>query len=287
MESIEKLLGYEGKTVVITGAASGMAKCATELLLSLGAKVYAIDMNECSLPVEKSIKGDLSKKENIDEVVKELPAKIDALFMCHGLGIKPGREKLIQLVNFIGQKYMIEQLLDRIVDNGSVTIISSTGGYGWEGNMENVLPLINAKSFEEAESFVDAHLSMFDNGAQPDPYQFSKQCVSAYVKSRTRSKEFIDRKIRINAIGPSFTSTPLITDFNMAVSKDGSEASGEQAMYDMFLKSWNGRPGKPEEMAYPLVIVGSDLCSYMSGQVMYIDFGLTGELDYKAATENK
>jgi hypothetical protein len=36
-------------------------------------------------------------------------------------------------------------------------------------------------------------------------------------------------------------------------------------------------------MGYPLVIIGSKLCSYMSGQVVYIDFGLTGEMDYKGA----
>lgn len=284
MKSLQSLLGYEGKSVVITGAASGMAHTATELLLSLGAKVYAVDMNECDLPVVKTIKGDLSQKEAIDSVVNELPESIDALFMCHGMGIKPGREKLIQMVNFVGQRYMVEALLPRIVDGGSVTFISSTGGYGWEKNMGNVGAVLAAASFEDAEKWVDGHLDLFAEGSEgPDPYQFSKQCVSAYVKSKTRSKEFIDRRIRINAIGPSFTSTPLIKDFNMAVSKDGSEASGEQVMHDLFLKSWNGRAGKPEEMGYPLVIIGSNLCSYMSGQVVYIDFGMTGEMDYQEA----
>ena len=76
-------------------------------------------------------------------------------------------------------------------------------------------------------------------------------------------------------------------DFNAAVSKDGTNESGEAEMYNLFLKSWNGRPGKPEEMAYPLVITGSDVCSYLSGQVIYIDFGMTGEMDWKAATENR
>ena len=35
---LKKLFGYEGKTVVITGSASGMSKAATELLLELGAE---------------------------------------------------------------------------------------------------------------------------------------------------------------------------------------------------------------------------------------------------------
>lgn len=280
---IKELLGYEGKTVVITGAASGMAYCATELLLSLGAKVYAVvNSKPCDLPVEAQFKGNLSVKAEIDNVVAQLPEKIDALFMCHGVGLKPDREKFIQMTNFVGQRYMVEQLLPRIVDGGSVTFISSTGGYGWTGNMANVGALLNTESFEEAEKWVEDHVGMFAEAGAPDPYQFSKQCVSAYVKSKTRAPEFIGRKIRINAIGPSFTETAIIKDFNLAVSKDGSEESGASVMYELFLKSWNGRPGKPEEMGWPLVVFGSDLCSYLSGQIIYIDFGMTGEMDWQA-----
>ena len=52
-------------------------------------------------------------------------------------------------------------------------------------------------------------------------------------------------------------------------------------MHDLFLKSWNGRPGTSEDMGYPLVMIGSNLFGYLSGQVIYIDFGMTGEMDYK------
>lgn len=280
---IKELLGYEGKTVVITGAASGMAYCATELLLSLGAKVYAVvNSKPCDLPVAAQFKGNLAVKAEIDNVISQLPEKIDVLFMCHGVGLKPDREKFIQMTNFVGQRYMVGQLLPRVVDGGSVTFISSTGGYGWTGNMANVGALLNTESFEEAEKWVEDHVGMFAEAGAPDPYQFSKQCVSAYVKSKCRAPEFIGRKVRINAIGPSFTETAIIKDFNLAVSKDGSEASGANVMYELFLKSWNGRAGKPEEMGWPLVIFGSDLCSYLSGQIIYIDFGMTGEMDWQA-----
>lgn len=53
---LKKLFGYEGKNVVITGAASGMSRSATELLLELGANVYAIDVNSIDLPVKRLIK---------------------------------------------------------------------------------------------------------------------------------------------------------------------------------------------------------------------------------------
>ncbi len=283
MLKLEELVGLKDKNVVITGAASGMAKVATDLLLSLGAKVYAIDRNAVEAPVEKSIQGDLSKKESIDAVVAQLPDKIDAAYLCAGVGLRPNWEKFIQMVNFVGSRYLAEALLPKMVDGGSITFISSTGGYGWTGNMKMVGQLLAAKTFEDAESWIDAHIDYFKEEGAPDPYQFSKQCMSAYVKAKCRSEEYIMRKIRINAIGPSFTATPLIADFNKAVSRDGSEKSGEDEMYNLFLKSWNGRAGLPEEMGYPMVIIGSKLCSYLSGQVVYIDFGMTGEMDFQQA----
>ena len=285
MLNLEQLVGLKDKTVVITGAASGMAKVATELLLSLGAKVYAIDRNAVDAPVTKSIQGDLSRKDSIADVVAQLPEGIDAAYLCAGVGLRPNWEKFIQMVNFVGTRYLAEALLPKMKDGSSITFISSTGGYGWTGNMKVVGQLLATPTFEDAEQWIDAHLDYFKQEGAPDPYQFSKQCLSAYVKAKCRSEEYIMRKIRVNAIGPSFTSTPLIADFNKAVSKDGSEKSGEDEMYNLFLKSWNGRPGTPEEMGYPLVLIGSPMFSYLSGQVLYIDFGMTGEMDFQAACD--
>ena len=102
---LKKLFGYEKKCVVITGAASGMSRSATELLLNLGANVYAIDKNPIDLPVTEAFEVDLSQKEEIDKVISKLPERIDALFLCHGIAAFPGQELLVQKVNFYSQKY--------------------------------------------------------------------------------------------------------------------------------------------------------------------------------------
>lgn len=267
---LKKLFGYEGKKVVITGAASGMSRSATELLLELGAEVYAIDINEIDLPVFRAIRADLSEKEEIDRVLEQLPEKIDALFLCHGIAYFPGKELLVQKVNFYSQKYMTEKLLDRIVEHGSVTFISSVGGFGWQQVYDKAVELINLEEWDDAMKWYQEHPDLIQSA-----YVFAKQCLESYVTYKCMAPEFIDKRIRLNAINPGDTTTGLTEDFNKATSPTGDIKEGEEMISNIFLKSWNGYAAKPEEMGYPLVVVGSDICSYMSGQLIYIDFGLT------------
>jgi len=268
---LKELFGYEGKNVVITGAASGMSRSATELLLELGANVYAIDINPIDLEVTKSWQKDLSKKEEIDQLVEELPEKIDALFLCHGIAHFKGKnELLVQKVNFYGQKYMTEKLLDRISDHGSVTFISSVGGFGWQQVYKQAVELINIPTWEEAMDWYENHQELISNA-----YVFAKQCLESYVTYKCMSKEFIDRRIRLNAINPGDTTTGLTEDFNKSTSPNGDIKEGEEMISNIFLKSWNGYAAEPKEMGHPLVVIGSNICSYMSGQLIYIDYGLT------------
>ena len=267
---LKKLFGYEGKTVVITGSASGMSKADTELLLELGANVYAIDINKIDLPVTKAFQADMSQKEEIDRVIEELPEKIDALFLCHGIAAFPGKELLVQKVNFYSQKYMTEKLLDRISEHGSVTYISSVGGFGWQQVYSKAVELINLPTWEDAMKWYDEHPNLIQSA-----YVFAKQCLLSYVTYKCMSPSFINRKIRVNAINPGDTITGLTDDFNKSTSPNGDAKEGEAMIENIFLKSWNGYAAQPEDMGYPMVVVGSDICSYMSGQLIYIDYGLT------------
>ena len=199
---LKKLFGYEGKNVVVTGAASGMAKSAAEMLIELGANVYAIDINPIELNVTKAFQADLSKKEEIDRVIAELPSELDALFLCHGIAYFPGRELLVQKVNFYSQKYMAEELLPRIKEHGTVNIISSVGGFGWQAVYDKAVELINLKTWDEAMEWYDKHPELIQSA-----YVFAKQCLESYVTYKCMAPEYIDKRIRLNAINPGDTTT--------------------------------------------------------------------------------
>ena len=78
--------GYQNKNVVVTGASSGMGKATAEMLVDLGAKVYALDWNECDVKgIKQYVHVDLSKKESIDQAMKELSSHIDSYFGIAGV----------------------------------------------------------------------------------------------------------------------------------------------------------------------------------------------------------
>lgn len=200
----------------------------------------------------------MSQKEEIDRVIEELPEKIDALFLCHGIAAFPGKELLVQKVNFYSQKYMTEKLLDRISEHGSVTYISSVGGFGWQQVYSKAVELINLLTWEDAMDWYDKHPDLIKSA-----YVFAKQCLESYVTYKCMSSEFINKRIRINAINPGDTTTGLTEDFNKSTSPNGDAKEGEEMISNIFLKSWNGYPAEPKDMGYPMVVIGSDICSYM------------------------
>ena len=79
-------LGFKGKVCVVSGARTGVGKAAAEILVDLGAKVYAAGRNRGEIEgIEKFVIMDLCSKESIDKAFKEFPEKIDCFIGCAGL----------------------------------------------------------------------------------------------------------------------------------------------------------------------------------------------------------
>ena len=106
-------------------------------------------------------------------------------------------------------------------------------------------------------------------------YVFAKQCQHVYVMDMCQNEAFISRKIRINAISPGMTKTGLTDDFNASICGDAEK--GQAILEKLFLAPWNGRWASSEEMGYPMAAVSSHLFSYMSGQILYIDYSCVSQ----------
>jgi NAD(P)-dependent dehydrogenase (short-subunit alcohol dehydrogenase family) len=265
------LLGYKGKTVVITGAATGMGREAAELLIALGAQVHAMDVAPIDLDVAQALVVDLSDPGSIDAAAAKVPEQVDCVFGCAGISaMYLGRTFSpvhVNLVNFAGARHLVERLVPRMPKGGAIALIASMSGSAWRDNLAKIDELLATPDFASAKKWLEEHV---DDPAVlgGDPrlnmnYRFSKEALIAYMKRQTWP--LAERHIRINTLSPGLTVTPMMSSFD-AISQTG----------DPDLKViWPavGRPSNPREQAEALLFLNSEMARYVSGVDLLSDYG--------------
>lgn len=245
---------YDGKRVLVVGGATGMGAAAAELAKDAGAEVVVMDFAKISLSGVKAIHVNLADSASIDAAVKECGGSVDALFSCAGVADgTPGIEK----INFIGHRHLIDRLLERdMLPRGSaIAFISSTAGLGWETNMPEILDLLATPDFDAAVRWIEQR-------SKAD-YFTTKQAVCAYVASR--AFPLLKRGIRINAICPGPTDTPLAQANKERWLGFGADYRSETGL----------QPFTPLEQAYVLAFLCSDAAAAISGVTLISDAGYT------------
>ncbi len=258
------LLDYCGRTVVVTGAATGMGAETVALLLEAGAEVHALDIAEVTAPVESVHQVDLGNPTYIDSVLNDLPQRIDALMHCAGI---PGGTRFdprtVVRVNFLGLRHLTEAVFDRLSDDASITSIASLAGGGWPGHTTELSELLATNGFAEAEAWLDGQGELVGDG-----YGFSKECVQYWTMWRSTSA--IRSGVRVNAICPGVTDTKIMVDFR--------EAMGDAAI-DMTADAGIGRLASAAEMAPAMLFLGHHrAASYINGVNLDIDGGFTAAM---------
>jgi NAD(P)-dependent dehydrogenase (short-subunit alcohol dehydrogenase family) len=258
---------FDGKRALVVGGATGMGAAAGKIVGDLGAEVVVMDYADVHLDGAKAIKVDLRDRASIDAAVDECGGPVDALFSCAGVADgTPGIEK----VNFIGQRHIIERLINegKMPRGSAIAMISSVAGLGWEGQLPLLLDYLDAPDFDASVKWIEAH---------PDKanYGWAKQAMCAYVAHRAYA--FMKQGIRINAIMPGPTDTPLAranADVWLGFAQDYRDDCGIKA-------------STPEEQAYPMAFLCSQAASHVSGINMitdagYVSAGFTGAYDAPA-----
>lgn len=261
-------LGYTDKVVVVTGASSGMGRATAEVLVDLGAKVYALDWNECNVNgIEKYVHVDLCKKNSIDEAFKIIPNNINSFFGIAGISGSHHDFITTVSVDFIANKYICEEyLINRMSEKGTIAFMTSTGGNGWEkeDNKSIYLPAVEAKNWQDT---IDA---INQTGLQYAPgtlgYPFAKLAMNYYTVYL--QKIFASKGIRVNAVLPGSTETGMKDEFT-------AMAGGEEALLSHC--GYARRLAKSEEMALPIIFINSNMATYASGVLMEVDYGNTAE----------
>jgi NAD(P)-dependent dehydrogenase (short-subunit alcohol dehydrogenase family) len=243
---------YDGKRVLVVGAATGMGNATAQVVRDAGAEVVGMDFAPIDIAGVKPISVNLADQSSIDAAVEELGGPVHAVFACAGVADgTPGIEK----INFIGHRHYINQLVDRgwLSKGSAIGFISSAAGLGWEASLPELKEYLAITDFDAASQWAVEH-----NHAD---YFWSKQAVCAYVASEAMT--FLKRGIRINGICPGPTDTPLAQankEMWLGFGADYREELGIEA-------------ATPLEQAYPLVFLCSDAASAIAGITMVTDSG--------------
>jgi len=244
--------GFDGKRVLVVGAATGMGNATAQVVRDAGAEVVGMDYAEVNVPGVKPIQMNLADAASIEAAVDECGGPLHAVFSCAGVADgTPGIEK----INFIGHRHLLELLLARnLLGRGAaIGFISSAAGLGWESNLPLLKEYLDVTDFDAASKWAHEH-NMAD-------YYHSKQAICAYVARE--AMPLLKRGIRINAICPGPTDTPL--------------AQANKDMWLGFGADYRAEVGieaaTPLEQAYALVFLCSDAASVITGQTLITDSG--------------
>ncbi|MBI3689172.1 MAG: coniferyl-alcohol dehydrogenase [Mycolicibacterium aromaticivorans] len=248
---------FSGRRYVVTGAASGIGHAVAERLLALGAEVTSLDRNTPKADVHKHIEVDLANPRSIDAALEQLDGEYDGLMNVAGIpGTAAG--ELVFAVNSLAVRHLTEAFFERLTPGGSVTIVSSTAGFGWSERLPAIRELLATDTFEEGAAWFKA------NPQQGNAYNFSKEVSTVYTLSMGLA--LAQMGFRINAVLPGPVHTPILADFEESMGKDTLDG----------LEELLGRHAQPDDIADVVLFLASDAARWVNGQAIAVDGGISG-----------
>lgn len=254
----------EGKVAVITGASSGIGRASFELFGREGAKVVGTARSEGKLQaaldaVESGggegivVPADLEDDATPDKVMQaalDEYGRIDILVCNAGVGWKYGEE----------HPGTMAAVHEATVQNWRDVI----GGVDLEGYFTMIHAALPTMLEQESGAIVSV-ASMAGLTGLYDAHAYTAAKGAIINLTRSMGITYAKQGVRANCICPGFIDTPMIEP---AIGLFSDEAT-KYAMVPM------GRAGKPEEMAYAILYLGSDESSYCTGTALLADGGCT------------
>lgn len=244
---------FEGKAAIVTGGASGIGRSTAELYAREGASVTIADIDSVggqgTVDLIKSFGGratfvetDVSDPSDCEALVKSTVERFGRLdFACNNAGIAgeqnptaeysiDGWQKLIS-VNLSGMFYCMKYQIPAMLRSGG-------------GSIVNMASILGHVGFAGAPAYVSA-----------------KHGVVGLTENA--ALEYGQYGIRVNAVGPGFIRTPMIS----VLDQDPAVMQHIVAMHPI------GRLGQPEEVAELVIWLSSEKASFVTGGYYPIDGG--------------
>lgn len=240
------------RSILVTGAASGIGTAIARLFCNEGATLALFDINSSGLKKvaakldrAHTFECDVADREHVDSAVTQVVGKLGKLDgIVNVAGIDLFREfgettvndwERVLAVNLTGPMHVCQACMPALLNCEASTIVNIASGAG-------LRPLVNRTAYCSSK----AGLIMF---------------------SRALALEFAQTGLRVNVVCPGVIDTPLLEEwYHKTGDPDGArrEAANRQAM---------GRIGKAEDIAYAALHLTSHESRYTTGSTLVVDGG--------------
>lgn len=242
-----------GRVALVTGGGRGLGRAISEAFGREGAAVGILDLKEeVAEPAAEAIRaaggkaiaitGNVAKRQDLFDAVSKLKAEFGPVD--------------ILVNNAMWNRYgpleeQTEEMIGRMIDVGFKGVV-----WGYQAVLEDMTAagggaIINIGS--------PSSVLAMKNGIM---YSAIKAAVSGLTRSG--AAEFGARNIRVNAIAPGSTPTE---GANLVVSEEAWERRRQRVPL--------GRLGAPEDIANAAVFLASDEASFITGDILFVDGGIT------------
>lgn len=249
----------QGKSVIITGAGSGIGRSSALLFAKEGAAVAVVDLNASAgeETVQEILAGggqarflhaDVTDPKSVEDMTQQAIGgfgKVDVLFNNAGISgvgalheVEPEQWDKVMNVNIRGVYLPSKSILPHMMERKSGSII----------NMSSCIAEIGL--------------------ARRASYAATKGAVLALTKSM--QVDYAPYNIRVNALLPGTILTPFVENY-LRTSYDDPE----EAIRTLKLRQLSGDLGRPEDVANAALFLASDESKFMMGSPLYIDGGAT------------
>jgi len=241
-------LGLEGRAAVVLGGGNGIGRQVCHAFAQAGARVVCVDREAeraetCAAEIDGvALFGDITKRADVERIFAEADERVGPVGVAVDI---VGMPYLEPLSAFDDAKWASQ--LDLVLTHAF--LVMQIGGRAVAAAGGGALVFVASMS---GQVYLE----------KQSAYGAAKAALIHLVACMGR--EYGPAKVRVNAVAPGFVRTPRL---NSMLNEEQWQAIGEMVP--------RGKVGLPEEIAGPILFLASDLASYLTGQTLTVDGGIT------------